>query len=114
MYPWLLNEPHLDKEGMEYLLLRASTTVDAPEDHIPPARILPRDKIPTVKESFVPEVIIIRPALLVADGPVTGTYQAGPDVCAYTIRREDVAHFITEECLPGSDKWINTLPVLGY
>jgi hypothetical protein len=112
----LLNKPHLDKEGLEYLLLRASVAHPAPEAHLPPEDILPREAIPSVKENFLPEVIIVRPAMFTGNQPPKGKdkTQAGETIAVYRITRPEVARFIAEECVPGEDEWLNKLPVVGY
>jgi hypothetical protein len=116
LYPWALHHPHLDKEGMEYLMCRASTTLAVPEDHIPPTNILPRENIPQVREHFLPEVIIVRPALLTGDGPLKGKdkTKVSEDLYSYTVNRMDVAAFISDECVQKESKWVNMLPIVGY
>lgn len=115
IYPMFLDKPHKDKEGLEYLLMKASTSMTPPEDHFPQKWILPTDKVNESKAKFIPEVIIARPALLLGgDSPATGKYKADPELYAYSVNRADVGKFIADECMPGNNKWVNKLPVIGY
>lgn len=109
----MLSGPHADKEGMEYLFQRAGHFPSP--THLPPTHILPEAGRTAVPESFVPEVIILRPALL-TDGPERGIGKVRADESAsvYTISRADVARFITDKCMPGEGEWVNHAPVLGY
>lgn len=110
----MLDKPHKDKEGLEYLLQRSSTTLTAPEAHYPPDWIITKSRIDETRSDFLPEVIIVRPALLVgSDASATGKYRADPTLYSYTVNRVDVGKFIADECLPGNDKWVNKLPVVG-
>ena len=57
--------------------------------------------------------IIIRGALY-KDGKGKGKYRAGETEIGYTIRREDVAHFIVNQCIDGDNKWLGKRPVVVY
>lgn len=52
--------------------------------------------------------VIVRPGGL-TDKPGKAKWTAAPDACSFStmIPREDVAAFIVQECLPGSDQWLN-------
>ncbi|GMK53946.1 hypothetical protein CspeluHIS016_0105320 [Cutaneotrichosporon spelunceum] len=111
LYPWMLSGPHADKEGMEYLYLRASN-ITGPTPAPPPTKIL-SEANRDVPERMLPELILIRPALLV-DGTEGGVVRAGEDVCTYRVSRFDVARWISDNCMPGEEAWVNRAPVLGY
>ncbi|KAJ1797747.1 hypothetical protein LPJ59_002934 [Coemansia sp. RSA 2399] len=65
----------------------------------------------SIKSSGVPYTIV-RPAFFV-NGEITGKYRAGPDVCGYTISRNDLAHFILERCVVGGE-FVNESPSLAF
>jgi len=117
LYPWFLHKPHLDKEGLEYLLMRSSTLLAAPEAHIPPPDILPREEISKTAKDFVPEVIIVRAAALTGGDSAPKGREAtrvGETTTTYQVNRREVARFIVDDCLPGKDEWVNKLPVVGH
>lgn len=124
LYPWLLSKPHLDKEALEYLLLRSSSVISTPTTHIPTEANLRSELIPTIQEGFLPEVIIVRPALLTGDGSAEEVNKikgkektkVGEEVYTYTVNRAEVGRFIVDECLPGvkPDVWVNRIPVVGW
>jgi hypothetical protein len=108
--PWMLSGPHADKEGMEYLYLRAGNISPAPA---PPPTIILAEADREVPERMLPELILVRPALL-TDGAEGGAVRASEDLCAYTVSRADVGRWITDNCMPGEGAWVNRAPVLGY
>lgn len=109
----MLSGPHADKEGLEYLFQRAGNFPTPTQT--PPTSILSEADRASLPESFVPEVIIIRPALL-TDGAESGLskIRAAEGASVWTISRNDVARFITDRCMPGEGEWVNRAPVLGY
>ncbi|KAK8858609.1 hypothetical protein IAR55_002838 [Kwoniella newhampshirensis] len=116
LYEYTLSVPHRDKEALEHLFLRASTKL-TPPTKLPGGNFLPSEAIQSVRDSFVPELIIVRPAMLVGgDEPPKGkgTTKVAEDLSTYTVRRSEVGRFIAEECVPGQDQWVNKLPVVGY
>lgn len=117
MYSLLLAGPHRDKEGLEYLVQHASRAMASPTDprDVPGKDILTPEKLTAVPGSFLPEVILIRPALL-TDGEAKGrpSLRAGADIATYSCSRKDVAGFIATECMPGQQAWVNQGVVLGY
>lgn len=116
LYPWMLSGPHADKEGMEYVLLRASSHFRTPEA-LPPSSILSDAERNMVPEDFLPRLTIVRPALF-TDGEERGSgkLKAGEDLSTYSISRKDVALFISEQCLKEKEgvSWVNRTPVVGY
>jgi hypothetical protein len=112
----MLSGPHADKEGLEYLFQRAGSGFPAPKAaDTPPEAILSAAERDGAPENTIPEFTIVRPALL-TDGAAAGppTLKAAEGLATYTCSRRDVADFITRECLPGSDAWVNKCPILGY
>ncbi len=63
LYSWLLSKPHVDKEGLEVLMLRASSKNPTPSTEIASTDLLPSEQYTSVKEDFLPEVIVLRPAM---------------------------------------------------
>ncbi|KAI8340178.1 hypothetical protein BC941DRAFT_419630 [Chlamydoabsidia padenii] len=87
LYHWVLAAPHADKKAME--------------DHI--------------TSSCPIDWIILRPSLLTNGGLTNGQYRKDTKrLVGYTISREDVGHFMLEECLDEekSKKWINNYVVI--
>lgn len=85
-YHYVLHQPHMDKRGMEKLV---------------------------VESESVPDYIIVRPSLL-TNGKVTGKYRTGEaHVSGYTISRSDVGHFILDQCIEPTT-WINKNVILTY
>ncbi|BEI83050.1 hypothetical protein CcaverHIS002_0309180 [Cutaneotrichosporon cavernicola] len=109
LYPWMLSGPHADKEGMEYLYLRASNIGDTPT---PPSTDILSEANRGVSRILL-ELILVRPALL-TDGAESGAVRAGEDVYTYRVSRADVGRWITDNCMPGKGEWVNRAPVLGY
>ncbi|KAJ2741229.1 hypothetical protein GGI20_005331 [Coemansia sp. BCRC 34301] len=64
-----------------------------------------------IKASGLPYTIV-RPALLTS-GKLTRTYRADVGVCGYTVSRNDVAHFVLEQCIL-ENKFINASPSIAY
>ena len=98
-------------------MLRASSTHVTPTNHLPPETVLPDSEFRSVKENFLPDFLILRPAWFVGgDKPAKGkmSTKVGEQVYTYVVRRSEVARFVTEECLPGQDKWKGRFPVIGY
>ena len=59
-------------------------------------------------------ILVIRPALLV-DGDAKGVYRvAEDDIGGWTVRREDVAHFVVEGALGDWEKWQNKCVSIAY
>lgn len=85
LYHWLLHQPHADKKNME------------------------QDIIDAGNKGIIKEWIIVRPALL-TEGPLTKTYRAGSGIIGYTISRNDVGHFISQNVV--SNEWVGKFPVL--
>ena len=102
----------MDKMGLEYVARRSSTTFSTPAS-IPP--IVPSTALSTIKPDFLPEVIIVQPALLV-DGEPKGKYRAAEHGSgAYTIRRSDIGGFIAEQCASREEKqWVGKNVVVAY
>ena len=117
LYSALLAKPHLDKLAFEYVLQRASSALPTPSSpsSIPPKSFIPRAKLDSVREGFLPEITIVRPALFMGDAePKQGEmYKAGEDIAVYTTTRNQVARFVADECLPPMKGWVNKGPVVG-
>ncbi|KAJ2774066.1 hypothetical protein IWQ56_000754 [Coemansia nantahalensis] len=64
-----------------------------------------------IRASGVP-FTLVRPALM-TNGPLTRTYRAAAGASGYTISRNDVAHFVLEQCVLG-DAWVGEAPVIAY
>ena len=117
LYPWVLHAPHADKEGLEYLLFRASNFHATPTTHVPTDKIISTQAISTVPENILSEIIIVRPAWMVGgDEPPQPKEMmvSGEQVKTATVRRSEVGRFIVEECMPGSQTWVNKAPIIGY
>lgn len=67
-------------------------------------------------KSFLPEVIIVRPAFFTnSEERGQDKIKSGESASVYTISRKDVAGFISSQCLPGQGGgWVNRAPVIGY
>ncbi|KLT42031.1 hypothetical protein CC85DRAFT_285959 [Cutaneotrichosporon oleaginosum] len=113
LYPWLLSGPHADKEGLEYLLLRAASAFDAPSL---PAILAISGSADTsadpALENILPHLILVRPALLTDGAPAA--VRAAEDLSAYSVSRASVGRWIAQHCMPDQDQWVNRAPVLGY
>ncbi|WWC88732.1 uncharacterized protein L201_003645 [Kwoniella dendrophila CBS 6074] len=123
MYSWLLEKPHEDKKSLEYLIHRSGSglvEMTSTKD-IPSKTILSDSQIQSVKQNFLNEVIIIRPAFM----PTEEAFDAKPTqdkskvrieegLKCYTIKRSDVGRFIQEDCISPNCKWVNKCPVIGY
>ncbi|KAJ1723803.1 hypothetical protein LPJ53_001872 [Coemansia erecta] len=64
-----------------------------------------------IKESGLPYTIV-RPAILTS-GELTKKYRADIGVCGYTVSRNDVAHFILEQCVV-KNNFPNASPSIAY
>jgi hypothetical protein len=116
LYSRMLGRPAQDKIAFEYLLARAATSVPVPSKK-PDDLVMPPSHYTKVREGFIPEIIIVRPALLVGgDAPAKGpgVIRSGEDISTHTIRRSDVGLFIATQCLPPNEQWVNKKPVIGY
>lgn len=113
----MLSGPHADKEGLEYLLQRAAVGLPTPtkKEDIPAKTILSEEVRTAAPESIIPEITIVRPALL-TDGDARGpsALKAKEGLTTYTCSRKDVAEFIATQCLPPKTEWVNKCPILGY
>ncbi|KAL1412844.1 hypothetical protein Q8F55_000593 [Vanrija albida] len=96
-----------DKEGLEYLVRRAARGLPTP-DAVPPVVAEPA----AVREDFLPEVVVVRPALL-TDGSGGHAVKAAADAYTYYVSRADVGRFVATRCLQG-EEWANKAPVVGY
>lgn len=86
VYHFLLHAPHEDKKEMERLVV----------DENSPMR----------------DWIIVRPSLL-TDGKHVGKYRANVSISGYTVSRQDVGHFLLEQCIEPTT-WINKKVVVTY
>ncbi|KAI8637574.1 hypothetical protein BD408DRAFT_424278 [Parasitella parasitica] len=86
LYRFVLHAPHQDKKELEKLVV--------------------------AKNSSVPDWIIIRPSLL-TDGNLRGKYKSDVGISGYTISRQDVGHFLLNQCLV-STTWIHKKVVVTY
>ena len=120
MYKVLLDTPHQDKAGLEYLIRRSSSITPTPlPTEIPP--LLSSINLGDLQSDFIPEVIIVRPALLMGDGKsgeqVRGAEKTvvGEGATVWTVNRAEVGRFIVDSCLPGAgDEWVNKAPTVGW
>ena len=122
LYSWFLAKPHLDKLAAEYIYRRASSSpslhtpsADIPASAIPPESFIPRSKLDSVRDDFIPEITIVRPALFMGDAEPKDNdkVKVGEDISVYTVTRNQVARFVADECLPGREAWVNRCPVVG-
>jgi hypothetical protein len=117
----MLARPHQDKEGLEYILRRSSAIFPTLPPTQIPKLLLPRE-FEGLRADFIPEVIIIRPALLMGTGDPkeqprgAGKTRIGEGIKTWTVNRAEVGRFIVDECLPGSggEKWVNKAPTVGW
>jgi hypothetical protein len=119
LYSLFLSQPHEDKYALEYLLQRASSVLPTPTS-LPSEEILKQADYADLKTDFLPEIIILRPAILWGDGSVKeqakgkdGT-KVGKGLTVWMTNRAEVGRVIVEECLPGDDRWLNQLPTIGW
>ncbi|KZP01002.1 hypothetical protein CALVIDRAFT_560289 [Calocera viscosa TUFC12733] len=102
LYGIVLHGPHVDKEALEYLVLKASKFPTPPA---PDASAIPAEAA-SVPSDWLDEVVLVRPALL-TDGAEFGKLRKAVTVPgAYTVSRRDTGKFIVDECLKGSDQWV--------
>jgi hypothetical protein len=121
MYKAFLDIPHQDKAGLEYLIQRSSSVLPTPPQiDIPP--LLAPINLQDLKSDFLPEIMIVRPALLMGDGK-PGEEARGAEktivkegASVWTVNRAEVGRFIVDCCLPGSgpDEWANKSPTVGW
>ncbi|RXK34656.1 hypothetical protein M231_08088 [Tremella mesenterica] len=81
---------------------------------LPP--LLSHDRVNNLRESFLPEVIIVRAAAFdKEDEPARSkdNVVAHENASVYFVRRSEIARFIIDDCLTG-DIWVNKAPVVGY
>lgn len=115
----MLSRPHQDKEGLEYLLRRSSSTLPTPPPSSIPA-LLSAIQYQGLKADFIPEVTIVRPALMTGTGDAkeqpkgSDKTKAGEGITTWTINRAEVGRFIVDECLPGKNEWVNKAPTVGW
>jgi putative NADH-flavin reductase len=86
LYHFLLHAPHEDKKELERLV------VD--------------------QDSPIRDWIIVRPSLL-TDGKLVGKYRADVGISGYTVSRQDVGHFLLDQCIEPTT-WINKKVVVTY
>ena len=124
LYRAFLYGPHQDKEALEYLLQRSSSIFPSPalDPHtvgISPTYLKEID-FEGLKSDFLPEVIIIRPALMMGSGDPQeksrgkDRTKVGEGLSVWTINRAEVGRVIVEECLPGHEEWLNKSPTIGW
>lgn len=82
----LLHAPHQDKKNLEALLQAENTSVQ--------------------------DWIIVRPTLL-TDGALKAKYKAKVGISGYTISRQDVGHFLLNQCIE-PDTWSKKKVVVTY
>lgn len=115
----MLSKPHQDKEGLEYLLRRSSTAISTPPTSSVPA-LLANGRYEDLRPDFIPEVTIVRPALMTGTGDAkeqprgADKTKAGEGITVWTINRAEVGRFIVDECLPGKNDWVNKAPTVGW
>ncbi|ORX40041.1 hypothetical protein BD324DRAFT_648653 [Kockovaella imperatae] len=114
IYPWLLHDPHQDKEAYEQILKRASRGWETPElDLTIGDEVLSEKAYEGIPEDVFDQLIIVRPAWLV-DGPVTDQMRAAEDLNTWTARRSDVGRFIARECTQSESVWVNRGVIVGF
>ncbi|CEP14195.1 hypothetical protein [Parasitella parasitica] len=85
LYRFVLHAPHQDKKELEKLV---------------------------VDNNIVPNWIIVRPSLL-TDGDLKGKYRSNVGLSGYTISRQDVGHFLLNQCIVPTT-WIRKKVVVTY
>jgi len=102
IYATFIAEAQKDKVALEYLALKASKYPIPPE---PPASSLPAEAA-SLPSDWLDEVVIVHAPVL-TDGAETGMLRKASVLpSAYTVSRKDVAKFIVDECLKGTDEWV--------
>lgn len=125
----ILRMPHEDKRGTERMLaycihgdtspstLKPNTGDIAwdPKDGEPLDNLLPDWRNLNLPKIAAESVVILRPALL-TDGASTGVYrvQAGDVPKAWTISRQDVAHFIAGDLVSNWSKYAGKWHGMAY
>ncbi|KAI8386825.1 hypothetical protein BD560DRAFT_382900 [Blakeslea trispora] len=71
MYKYLLHEPHEDKRKMEKMV---------------------------INQNIIPNWILVRPTFL-KNGKLTGKYKAEENISGYFVNREDIGHFLVNQCI---------------
>lgn len=115
MYPAFFHALLQDKQGMENVLLRAASHIPSPAKA--PSEIIAPRVFASLPENILAEVIILRFAALAGEDalPKEGqVVRAGEALKSKTIERSAAGRFIAEECVPGRDKWVNKVPIVGY
>lgn len=114
LYGWLLHNAHADKRGLEALVYHGNGKEYEP-GQTPDETILPanwKEGLPPA--GWLKNGVIIRAALL-TNGEPTGTYRAAVgDFTVWTIRRQDVGHFIAEELVKNWDEYGGNAVTIGY
>ncbi|CAG8736918.1 9921_t:CDS:2, partial [Acaulospora colombiana] len=112
-YSYALNQPHVDKLGMERLLQYAAG-MEWKEGVEPAEEILPKgweQHYPPA--GWLPQIVIVRPALL-TDGEAKQKYKASTDEFAsYTISRKDTGHFIGQRVVSEWETWSGKIVNVG-
>ncbi|KAG2196937.1 hypothetical protein INT46_006452 [Mucor plumbeus] len=86
LYRFVLHAPHQDKKELERLVIDENKSV--------------------------PNWIVVRPTLL-TDGDLKGKYKADVGLSGYTISRQDVGHFLLNQCIVPTT-WIHKKVVVSY
>lgn len=88
---------------------------------MPKPEVLDPARLAGAPENFLPEFVIVRPALLIGSDEVLPEGQGGADktrvgetISTYAVSRPEVARVIADQCLPGRNEWLNKLPVIGH
>lgn len=127
MYSWLLDNPHIDKRGMERIVARAiGRTLDgwSERDITSSDAVLPAGWEERLPQGSKPRIVVVRAALL-QDGEAkgdTGSFSGakapytikGENEAGYTISRKDVAHFIVEQAMSAFNDYSGKVVSISY
>ncbi|KAJ3008181.1 hypothetical protein HKX48_008723 [Thoreauomyces humboldtii] len=108
VYSWLLDQPHKDKEMLEFLIYRAAglTHADAGIQERGVAKDIKIKGNPTA--GWLHDWIVVQPAFFAMNDDAKGGYRTGEELDGGSfISRGDLAVFIAEECVPKESTWKN-------
>ncbi|KAJ3046970.1 hypothetical protein HK097_000355 [Rhizophlyctis rosea] len=117
LYGWLLQDPHADKEIMEWIIFSAAKG-SHPDAYVQEfgEKNASADAVAVktgLGSGWLKKFTVVRPAFL-TDGKVTGTYRAGERVQGtYTISRKDIGHFVAERVV-GKEEWVGKAVTVGW
>lgn len=109
--PWLLQQTIDDKRGVETVLSRASIHL-TPDSDSPSSLVLDTSSLDSVTDSFLPNVMIVRPAQL-KDTDGTRRLRAGETISTYSTGRVELGKWIGQ-ALGDRETWMNRRITVGF